>query len=122
MENKAFIRRRFTAVSNTLYYQDWKRLFNIASAPFTRRGSYFGIYAQPMSGEIYGQAHVYLGSRHGAVANNPDNNLMDMAPIYNGRKVPYAVMTSATEPDPADTLRKHILLFCGKDADAGQGR
>jgi len=97
MENKAFVRKRFTAVSNTLYYQDEKRLFNIGSTPFIRRGSWFGIYAAPMTGDAYGGAKVYLGTRHGAAANNPDNNLMSLFPTYNGKKVPYAVMTSATE-------------------------
>jgi len=97
LENGAFVGKRFTAVSDAPYYQDEKRLFSIGGTPFTRRGSYFGIYSEPGYGDGYGQSKVYLGTRRGAAANNPTNRMFSLAPTYRGHKVPYAVKTSASE-------------------------
>jgi putative NADH-flavin reductase len=97
IENKAFVGRRFTIVSDTPFNQDAKQLFNIGSCPFIRRGGYFGIYAPMMGGGDYGQAALYIGSRRGAIAAAAGNKLIDFALMYQGEKIPYSVKTSATE-------------------------
>lgn len=97
LERKNHVQKRFTVVSDTVFHQDEKRLFNIRSSPFIRCGGYFGIYAAPMSGDGYGQTSLYIGSRRGAIVCNPDNRLMGLKPQCDGHDVPYAVMTTATE-------------------------
>jgi putative NADH-flavin reductase len=95
IENKAHIRGRFTMVSDSLFFQDGKRLFSIASYPFYRKGGYFGVYTAPGSSDSYGSAELFFGSRRGTAP--ADSNLFNLAPTYQGNKVACAVQAQATE-------------------------
>ncbi len=95
-ENKAFVRARFTAVSESKFKDDGKNFFRIGPNAFTRAGSYFGVFAAGM-GASYGTAQLYLGTRRGGNTEMPNNKLVDITPIYNGKKIPYAVLTTPVE-------------------------
>lgn len=96
LENKSFIRQRFTAVSESKYKNDGKDFFKLGPNAFTRRGSYFAVYSAGTS-TAYGAAKLFIGSRRGGNTEMPHHKLVDIAPIYQGRKIPYAVLTTPTE-------------------------
>lgn len=96
LENKAFVRQRFTAVSESKYKNDAKDFFRLGPNAFTRRGSYFAVYSAGM-GTGYGAAKLFIGSRRGGNTEMPNHKLIDIAPIYNGKKIPYSVWTRPTE-------------------------
>ena len=96
-ENKQFVRQRFTAVSEAKYKNDAKNEFVFGPNAFTRYGAYFGVYAGPGTGGGYGGGDLYIGSRRGIVSSVPNNRLINIYPIHDGKKVPYAVMATATE-------------------------
>ncbi len=101
-ENAAFVGKRFTAVSDTSYNLTDRMVFDIsAGIPFTRSGSYFGIYAANKGfrrgGVNYGTGKLYIGSRRGGISQRKTNELIGIHPTYNGKKVPFAVITSPTE-------------------------
>jgi putative NADH-flavin reductase len=108
IENKAFVGRRFTMVSDSLFFQDSKRLFNVSSFPFYRNGGYFGVYLSGPGDDSYGSAELYFGSRRGIPPDN--NNWFNFAPTYNGNKVACAVQTSAVEL--TIKTRHGSLLLC----------
>jgi putative NADH-flavin reductase len=95
IENKAYIRRRFTIVSDTILFQDSKRLFNVSNYPFYRNGGYFGVHLSPVSDDSYGSAELFFGSRRGSAPE--DGNLFNFAPTYKGNKVACAVQATAVE-------------------------
>ncbi|MDR3334159.1 MAG: NAD(P)H-binding protein [Treponema sp.] len=95
IENKAYIRRRFTIVSDPMFFQDGKRLFSVANFPFFRKGGYFGVYLSTVSDDSYGSAELFFGSRRGTAPE--DSRLFNFAPTYNGKKVACAVQAMATE-------------------------
>jgi putative NADH-flavin reductase len=109
IENKAYIRRRFTIVSDSPFFQDSKRLYSLASYPFFRAGGYLGVFLSPAGNDAYGAADPYIGSRRGMAAVS-DQRLVDLRPIYRGRELPCAVQATATEL----TLRTRYgnLYFC----------
>ncbi|NLN45479.1 MAG: NAD(P)H-binding protein, partial [Clostridiaceae bacterium] len=96
-ENKQFVRKRFTAVSEAKFKNDAKNDFMFGPNAFTRYGSYFGIYAGPGSSGGYAGGDLYIGSRRGIITSVPTNRLISIYPIHHGKKVPYAVMATATE-------------------------
>lgn len=72
-------------------------LFNLSGgSPFTRKGSYIGIFADGKSQMIYGRK-LYVGSRRGGAADRADNVIMYLYPVYNGEKIDFGVRTTATE-------------------------
>lgn len=72
-------------------------LFHLSGgAPFTRRGSYIGIFADGKSMMIYGQK-LYIGSRRGGAAERRDNIFMYLYPAFQGEKIDFGVRTTATE-------------------------
>ncbi len=74
-----------------------KSLFDLFSGmPFTRRGAWFGIYADGFMRAIYGKK-LYIGSRRGSVIDRGSSVLMRICPVYEGEKTDYSVVTSATE-------------------------
>ena len=74
-----------------------QNLFNILGAmPFTRRGAWFGIYADNFMRTIYG-TKLFIGSRRGSVIERGDNTLMKFSPMYRGEKTDYEIVTSAAE-------------------------
>jgi putative NADH-flavin reductase len=95
IENKAYVRRRFTMVSDSMFFQDSKRLFTVSSYPFYRAGGYFGVYMAPGADDSYGSAELFFGSRRGTAP--ADGNLFNIAPTYKGKKVACAVQAAATE-------------------------
>ena len=100
--NNAFAGKRFTAVSDTSYNITGRMAFDISSGvPFTRCGSYFGIYAETKGfsrgGVNYGTGKLYIGSRRGGISQRHTNELINIHPTHNGKKVSYAVITSPTE-------------------------
>ncbi len=77
--------------------ENGKSLFNIAGGlPFTRRGAWFGIYADSFMRAIRG-LNLYLGSRRGSVIERGDSLLVKIHPMYRGEKVDYGIRTTATE-------------------------
>lgn len=72
-------------------------LFNIGGGmPFSRKGAWFGVYADNSSLMIYGR-NLYVGSRRGSTAEWGDNMIVRFSPIYDDVKIDYNVRTSATE-------------------------
>jgi putative NADH-flavin reductase len=108
IENKAYVRRRFTMVSDSMFFQDGKRLFSVANYPFYRNGGYFGVYLSSVSDDSYGSAELFFGSRRGSAPE--DGNLFNFAPTYGGRKVACAVQAVATELTVR--TRHGNLYFC----------
>lgn len=98
MENRSFIRARFTAVSESKYKNDGKNFISLGMNAFTRQGSWFGLFNAGFA-TGYGAARLYLGSRRDGAKKRiiPSNKLFDLAPIYNGHKLPYSVLTTPTE-------------------------
>jgi putative NADH-flavin reductase len=95
IENKNYIGRRFTMVSDSIFFQDGKRLFSLANFPFYRKGGYLGVYLAPGTNDSYGSAELFFGSRRGTAP--PNGNLFNFAPIYKGNRVACAVQAGATE-------------------------
>jgi putative NADH-flavin reductase len=95
IENKAYVRRRFTMVSDSMFFQDGKRLFSVAAFPFYRAGGYFGVHLAQGTDDSYGSAELFFGSRRGLAP--ADANLFNFAPTYRGNKVACAVQASAAE-------------------------
>jgi putative NADH-flavin reductase len=95
IENKAYVRRRFTVVSDSMFFKDGQRLFSVANFPFYRNGGYFGVYLSSVSSDAYGSAELFFGSRRGTAP--ADSNLFNFAPTYKGRPVACAVQATATE-------------------------
>ena len=89
------IRQRFTMVSDSPFFHDKKQLYNPTSFPFFRKLGYTGVFCPTDSS--YGNASMYLGTRHGAIQHIDTNKLIDFAPTYNGKKVPFALKAQATE-------------------------
>ena len=74
-----------------------KNLFNILGGlPFTRRGAWFGIFADMFMRPIYG-TRLFIGSRRGSVIERGSNEFMKFFPMYRGEKTDYEILTSATE-------------------------
>ncbi len=100
--NAAFVGKRFTAVSDTSYNFTDRMVFDIsAGIPFTRSGSYFGIYTEnkgfSRGGINYGTGKLYIGSRRGGISQRRTNELIHIHPTYKGKKVSYAIITAPTE-------------------------
>ena len=74
-----------------------KNLFNILAAmPFTRRGAWFGVFADNFMRTIVG-TRLYIGSRRGSVIERGDNSLMRFTPMYGDEKLDYEISSSAEE-------------------------
>ena len=92
-----------------------KDLFSIGGGmPFTRRGAWFGIYADNSARTIYGM-HLYIGSRRGSVIERGDSVLMKIHPMYQGEKVDYGVRTTATELILRTVHGEIRCCFAGED-------
>ncbi len=98
MENRAFIRARFTAVSESRFKNDGKNFIMLGMNAFTRQGCWFGLFNSAFSGS-YGSAKLYIGSRRDGALRRiiPSAKLFDISPIYQGHKVPYSLLTTPTE-------------------------
>ena len=98
MENKSFIRARFTAVSESRFKNDGKNFIPLGMNAFTRQGSWFGIFNAGFGGG-YGSTKLYIGSRRDGALRRiiPSSKLFDISPIYQGHKVPCSVLTTPTE-------------------------
>ena len=104
VERGNFIGQRFTAVSDTsaIEREASTNLFSLSGgSPFTRRGSYFGVYSRAAGfsrgGMSYATAALEIATRRGATAFRPNGSLFRIIPTYKGHNVPYAVRTTATE-------------------------
>ena len=98
IENKAFIRKRFTAASESKFKNDGKNFFTLGMNAFTRRGSWFGLFNSGFS-TTYGSVQLYLGSRRDGAKQRqiPTNRMLDISPIYKGNKVPCSLLTTPME-------------------------
>ena len=98
MENRSFLRARFTAVSESKFKNDGKNFISMGMNAFTRQGSWFGLFNASF-GSGYGTAKLYLGSRRDGALRRivPSSKLFDISPIHNGHKVPYSLLTTPTE-------------------------
>jgi len=78
-------------------------LFNLMNNAFTRAGSYFGIYGQPMrhapAGKLqqWGTTDLYVGSRRSGISTLTTNLLMKLVPMHGEERVGFAIQTTATE-------------------------
>lgn len=108
LEQKHFVRKNFTAVSDTSAYQMSKELnlidmMNGSGTTFKAAGAYFGIFMDITSknrpGMAYQSGNLKLVSRRcmpGEVMGN-SYDLMNIYPMYQGEKVGYAVKFDPTE-------------------------
>ena len=96
IENKAHIRKRFTIVSDSLFFNDSKYLYKLSQYPFFRAGGYMGVFLNPQGNDSYGAAEPYLGSRRGTTPY-ADQNLINFKAIYNDKELPCAVQGTAVE-------------------------
>ena len=98
-----------------------KNAFRIGGAPFMRAGSFFGVFARarsfasPASAGSWGATELYIGSYRGTALDRPFNELFPLSPVYNGKRIPFSVMTAPTEL----TIRTSYgnILFCWPEAD-----
>ena len=78
-------------------------IFNLSAGAFYRAGTYFGLCLRPLrhaSGATlgeWGSARVYLCSRRGGIIKQKDNLLMELIPVKDGERVPFAVSADAAE-------------------------
>ena len=101
---KQFEGRRFTAVSDTSYNYIERMTFDITAIPFKRRGGHFGVFSgkpgnRRARGSLnYAGGMLCLNSLRGNI--EPDDGvaeLLQIAPVWQGRTVEFAVITSPTE-------------------------
>ena len=105
MDNRHFVGKRFTAVSDTSYNYIERMTFDItAMLPFKRRGGHFGVFsgrpgnARARGGLNYGAGMLCLNSLRGNTEPNDGiAELLQIAPAYQGQTVEFAVITSPTE-------------------------
>ncbi len=78
-------------------------IFNLSSGAFYRAGTYFGLCLRPLRhayaatlGE-WGSCRVFVCSRRGSIIKQKDNLLMELIPVKDGQRVPFAVSASASE-------------------------
>lgn len=104
-DQRHFVGKRFTAVSDTSYNYIERMTFDItAMTPFKRRNGHFGIFSgrpgnmRARGGLNYGSGMLCLNSLRGNTEpNDAIAELMQIAPAYQGRIVEFAVITSPTE-------------------------
>lgn len=98
MENRSFLRARFTAVSESKFKNDAKNFIAMGMNAFTRQGCWMGLFNSSF-GTGYGAAKLYLGSRRDGALRRivPSSKLFDISPIHNGHKVAYSLLTTPTE-------------------------
>ena len=98
MENRSFIRARFTAVSESKFKNDGKNFIALGMNAYTRQGCWMGLF-NGGGGSGYGAAKLYLGSRRDGALRRivPSSRLFDISPVFEGHKVPYSLLTTPTE-------------------------
>lgn len=98
LENKQFIRKRFTAVSESKFKNDGKNFIELGSTAFTRQGCWFGIFSAGF-GTSYGKSQLYIGTRREGARKreNKSYKLFDLYPVYQGHRTPYSVLTTPVE-------------------------
>ena len=98
MENRSFIRARFTAVSESKFKNDGKNFIALGMNAYTRQGCWMGLF-NGGTGSGYGAAKLYLGSRRDGALRRivPSSRLFDISPVFEGHKVPYSLLTTPTE-------------------------
>ena len=104
IDQKHFIGKRFTAVSDTSYNYIQRMTFDITAAlPFKRRGGHFGVFSgrpgtRTRGGLNYASGMLCLNSLRGNTEpNDAVAELLQIAPAYQGRTIEFAVITSPTE-------------------------
>ncbi len=108
LEQKHFIRKKFTAVSETSALQMNKELnlidmTNGSGTTFKAAGAYFGIFAdntgKKRSGLAFQSGKLKIVSRRAMPGDVPGNSydLLDLYPIYQGEQVGFAVKFAPTE-------------------------
>ena len=96
-----------------------KDLFALAMGmPFTRRGAWFGVFADSMNRAISG-SKLYIGSRRGNTIERrgfSNKAFAYIAPVYNGEKQDYRVsITTPFELVMTTLYGKITLCFADKD-------
>ena len=120
-ENRKFEKARFTAVGESRYKNDGKNVFRIGGTPFMRAGSFFGVFARPhafgspMTVGSWGATDIYIGSYRGTALDLPFNELFPLYPVYGGKRIPFAVMTTPVELIIRTTYGN--ITFCWPEAD-----
>ena len=102
-EQGRFLRKRFTAVSDTSFLQKepQENLFDLGlGLPFACRGAYFGVYAEEGGAlrrpdPIFGGGRLTLCSRRSIAFGN--RALFKIYPVCDGIKVPYATKLTPAE-------------------------
>ncbi|MCQ2511914.1 MAG: hypothetical protein MJ092_00785 [Lachnospiraceae bacterium] len=108
LEQKHFIRKKCTAVSDTSAYQMNKELnlidmTNGSGTTFKAAGAYFGIFAdntgKKRSGLAYQSGKLKLVSRRAMPGDVPGNSfdLLNIYPLYQGEQIGFAVKFAPTE-------------------------
>lgn len=105
IDQRHFVGKRFTAVSDTSYNYIERMTFDItAMLPFKRKGGHFGVFsgrpgnARARGGLNYATGMLCLNSLRGNTEPNDGvAELLQIAPAYQGRTVEFAVITSPTE-------------------------
>ena len=105
IDQKHFIGKRFTAVSDTSYNYIQRMTFDITNMlPFKRKGGHFGVFSgkpgnrMARGGLNYATGMLCLNSLRGNTEpNDAIAALLEIAPAYQGRTVEFAVITSPTE-------------------------
>ena len=101
-EQGRFVKKRFTAVSDTSFLQrePENNLYNLSlGLPFTRRGAYFGVFTDESGlrrpDPIFGGGRLAICSRRSIAAAN--RVLFKIYPFFGGMKVPYATKLTPAE-------------------------
>ena len=95
-EQGKHIRKRYTIVSDSPFFQGNKQLYNLSIYPFFRRYGYMGVFNSGDAG--YGNTSLYLGTRHGSyMLVDTGHKLIDFWPTFEGKKVPASLKTKSTE-------------------------
>ena len=71
------------------------RFLTTAEGGFGRRGSYFEFASNGT--DRYGRAYATLKTNHAAAALAHTHTLFNLFPLYEGERVPYAVIMKPTE-------------------------
>ncbi len=73
------------------------RFISLADCPFGRRGSYLTVHLTPGASDHFGRSYVYLGTCHGAATVLGQHKLFNLQPLYEGERVPFAVIMKPAE-------------------------
>jgi len=77
------------------FVKESPRFLSILNCPFSRRGSY--LYFASTGSEHFGKAYLTLNSGRGVLTQKNRNRLLDVQPLHEGSRVPFAILMQPSQ-------------------------